>query len=71
MPRLKQGTPRCASCKWWSDLIARANGAGLIEALCLNPQGSKYRQFTRAAATCAAHQQGPAIDEPPDDPRRP
>jgi hypothetical protein len=57
---------KCGTCRFWSEMIARAYGAGPIEALCLaeGPKGGKY---TRETATCSAWKSGHygAIDSPP------
>ena len=51
----------CQGCKFWSDLVARAEGfAEPVEALCLNYKSKHYKKFVRLG--CREKIFGPAID---------
>lgn len=53
----------CATCKFWSALVAQdlGNGRG-VEALCLNTTGSKKQTFTTVTETCECHEVGKPLD---------
>ena len=52
----------CDGCKWWSELCAQSIGAGPMEAMCLNPQSSRYQHMVYEG--CDQHEAGRSIDDP-------
>lgn len=60
----------CATCRYWSEQIARINGGGPLEAYCLAPPNeatARYaKTYTRGSQHCAAWASGHlgAIDDP-------
>jgi hypothetical protein len=59
-------TRDCKGCRFWSEMIARAQGGGPVEAVCLSGTGSRAGQYTTGRNTCEAWESGHlgAIDEP-------
>ena len=59
-------TRNCGSCRYWSELVARKEGAGPLEALCLSQLGPLGGQYTREAQACGswARNTAGAIDCP-------
>lgn len=59
-------TKNCAGCRFWSEMIAKSEGGGPVQALCL-AEGSKRGQYTVSRQTCEAWKSGHygAIDDPP------
>jgi hypothetical protein len=55
----------CQSCRYWSEMIAKAEGNG-VEAYCLNRESPKSQTYTFGHNTCEKWVDGPygAIDEP-------
>lgn len=71
MSRTFGKTRNCFGCRYWSEMIAFAQG-GPVKALCLGPDGQAPRGEYRAGTeTCQAWASGHlgAIDEPGQDPR--
>lgn len=56
------GHGTCDGCKFWSELIAMSNGAGQLDALCLNPESHRYNRMVEGG--CDKHTPGRAIDDP-------
>lgn len=54
----------CETCRYWSDLIARAVGGGPVEALCLATVGPYRQTYTVASQACGTWAGGQAIDDP-------
>lgn len=59
-------TNDCMGCRFWSEMIAKAEGGGPVQALCLNLESPRHSQYTTGRSTCAAWKSGHlgAIDEP-------
>lgn len=55
----------CKTCSAWSELIARAEGGGPVEALCLHPKSSYRGFYTTGATGCTAHTTDPAFADHP------
>jgi hypothetical protein len=56
----------CESCRFWSELVARAIGAGPIEALCLAGDSPNHENYVRGNDHCQAwklNNHG-AVDDP-------
>lgn len=53
----------CMACKYWSELVAKAEGAHVV-ALCLNTESPNHSKYTGPKATCPGFAAGPPIDEP-------
>jgi len=60
-------TKDCKGCRFWSEMIAKAEGGGVM-ALCLADGGSRHGKYTTAGTTCEAWKSGHhgAVDDPPD-----
>lgn len=43
---------QCLDCWFWSDMIARCNGSGPVEAMCLNRESRNYMKYTVAHVSC-------------------
>jgi hypothetical protein len=58
---------QCDTCRFWSEMIARAENAGGIEAVCLCPESPAYSCFKFGRERCAHWKEGAigAIDTPP------
>ena len=65
------GTRTCKGCRYWSEMIAQGNSAG-VQAMCLSPASALHGKYTHQLATCDAWASGHdgAIDEPGSDPLR-
>lgn len=65
------GTTRnCAGCRYWSEMIARAEGGGPVEAMCLHkssPHWAKYVAGSQACDHWSAGDRG-AVDQPAGNP---
>jgi hypothetical protein len=61
-------TTNCKGCRFWSEMLAKAEGGGPAQAMCLNHASPNNGQYTIARITCAAWKSGHhgAVDEPPD-----
>ncbi len=64
---MKKNPETCESCRFWSDMIARAgacttNPRGDVEALCLNPTSRNYSEYTVESAACDVFEPGAPID---------
>ena len=46
---------RCNTCAAWSELIARAIGGGLVEAMCLKPDSPMRGHYTTGRHGCHQH----------------
>ena len=59
-------TKNCKGCRFWSEMIARSQGAG-IAAYCLSDSGERKGKYTLGYETCSSYKSGHlgAIDEPP------
>jgi hypothetical protein len=57
----------CVTCRYWSEMVAQAWGAGPMEALCLSETGPKAGKYTTEKASCEAWKSGHhgAVDSPP------
>jgi hypothetical protein len=51
-------------CKFWSELIAKAQGGGGVQALCLNPASPKHGEYTFGRQGCDVGEAGEPIDLP-------
>jgi hypothetical protein len=68
-------TRNCKGCRYWSEMIAKCEGGGPVQAMCLAPvaPGSAHRgHYTPAWVKCESWSSGHlgAIDEPGDDPNK-
>ena len=61
-------TRDCAGCRYWSEMLAMADGGGPVKAVCLAPAGPRRGQYQSGRATCDAWASGHygAVDEPGD-----
>lgn len=57
----------CGNCRFWSEMVAQAWGAGPMEALCLSGDGPHTSKYTTARITCHAWKSNHhgAVDSPP------
>ncbi len=67
MPRTFGETKDCNGCRFWSEMIAKAEGGGPVEALCLSDTGPNKGKYVSGRATCEAWASGHhgAVDDPP------
>ena len=56
------GCGTCDGCKYWSELVAMGNGAGELDALCLNPESHRYNRMV--CGGCDKYEAGRSIDDP-------
>lgn len=56
----------CLDCRHWSEMIARCNGTGPVEALCLNKASRNHLKYTVGRVTCDHWEDGSLgrVDEP-------
>ncbi len=54
----------CKDCQFWSELIARSNGPGLLQALCLSPESPHRQTYTFEREGCKEGVSGQPIDDP-------
>jgi hypothetical protein len=56
----------CKGCRFWSELIARADRSGQIEAICLSRTGQKAGEHTTGGSFCEGWKSGHlgSIDDP-------
>ena len=52
----------CGTCMFWSERIAKSEGCGPIEALCLSECGPHRQKYIKETHTCEFAQAGPSID---------
>lgn len=59
-------TRNCKGCKYWSEMIAKCEGGGSVQALCLASASPNASKYTVASTTCDAFEPGydGAIDQP-------
>lgn len=55
----------CKTCSAWSELIAKCEGGGPLEALCLHPRSSYRGRYTTGDTGCTAHTTDPAFADAP------
>ena len=54
----------CDGCKYWSEVISRANAAGVVKAMCMSENSPNSGTMTRQR--CEQFEAGVAVDtEPP------
>ena len=60
-------TKNCAGCRFWSEMIAKCEGGGSVEALCLAAGGPFSGKYVRARHKCGKWKSGHlgAVDDPP------
>jgi len=60
-------TKDCKGCRYWSEMIAMADGGGPIKAMCLSTDGPRNGQFVTGHQTCTDWKSGHygAVDDPP------
>jgi len=58
-------TKNCKGCRFWSEMIAQANGNG-VEAYCLSDHTASPSGYTPAFHTCDGWEEGSegAVDDP-------
>lgn len=63
-------TRNCAGCRFWSEMIARAEGGGPVEAMCLNPASRQRGNYVAGFQECLHWTEGGlgAVDQPGGDP---
>ena len=54
--------PRCGTCRYWSELMAKANGTGKLRALCLSRPSYQAGTYTTERSSCGAYSRGAPID---------
>jgi hypothetical protein len=53
----------CDSCRWWSDRIARSDGTGPLQALCLPQSGGIFAgEYVTGRQSCDAFADGQPVD---------
>ena len=67
MSRTYGETRNCAGCRFWSEMIAKCEGGGPVQALCLADSGPFKGKYTTARQKCDSWKPGHfgAIDDPP------
>lgn len=60
-------TKNCAGCRFWSEMIAKSENGGPVQALCLADGGPLHGKYTVSRQTCTAWKSGHygAVDDPP------
>jgi hypothetical protein len=43
---------QCLDCKYWSDMIAKCEGLGPVQAMCLNKESRNHLKYTVDRVTC-------------------
>ena len=63
-------TRNCKGCRYWSEMIAMAQGGGPVQAVCLSPDSTFKGKYTAGHQRCDKWASGHlgAIDEPGQDP---
>ena len=58
-------TNDCKGCRYWSEMIAKSDGGGPVQAMCLNSKSENSSKYTCGWNKCAAWESGEygAIDE--------
>jgi hypothetical protein len=56
---------RCDTCAAWSELIARSEGGGPVEALCLSNESPHSHKYTTGRMGCDRWTNNPAIADYP------
>lgn len=56
---------RCDTCSAWSELIAKSEGGGPVQALCLKPDSPMAGQYTTGRTGCHQHTTDPAFADHP------
>lgn len=58
-------TKNCAGCRFWSEMIAKCDGGGPIEAYCLG-NGKNRAKYVTGRMTCDSWKHGElgAVDQP-------
>ena len=56
----------CATCRFWSSLLAQAEGGGPVEAVCLRRASPNFQRFISGNGYCEQWKENAfgAIDEP-------
>lgn len=65
----RNGAPNtCGSCRFWSEMIAKSEGGGPVQAMCLAESGPHSGHYTTGRDSCASWKHGElgAIDAPAD-----
>ena len=59
-------TQTCKGCRYWSEMIAKCEGGGPMQAYCLNGRSDRANSYTYGHDTCEAYKEGSlgAIDAP-------
>jgi hypothetical protein len=50
--------PTCDGCRFWSELVAKSEGGGPVQALCLSPDGPFKGQYKVGSSTCDSWKSG-------------
>jgi hypothetical protein len=43
---------QCLDCWFWSDMIAKCDGAGPVQAMCLNRESRNHLKYTVSQVSC-------------------
>ena len=59
-------TRNCKGCRYWSEMLARSEGGGPVQAACLNNKSPNRSKFTSGTVTCDQWEAGDlgAVDSP-------
>ncbi len=60
-------TRNCAGCRFWSEMLAKADGGGPVKAMCLADGGPLSGKYVSARQSCNSWKSGHhgAVDDPP------
>lgn len=58
----------CSGCRYWSEMLACAQGGGSVEAMCLAPSGAHAGTYVFGNDQCGSFAKNTlgAVDDPPD-----
>lgn len=63
-------TQNCKGCRNWSEMLARAEGGGPVQAICLSAESPNKGKWLTGSQTCGNWQSGElgAVDDPSGNP---
>lgn len=63
-------TQNCKGCRNWSEMLARADGGGPVQAICLSSESPNNGKWLTGSQTCVNWQSGElgAVDDPSGNP---
>jgi hypothetical protein len=61
---------QCLDCRYWSEMLAKCDGGGPVQAVCLNPRSKNHQLWTVDRVTCErwADACKGRVDDPAGDP---